>query len=832
MPELHLPHDGWRLSLLRAAPDTPAAIAAALPVPATVPGTVHTDLLAAGLIDEPCEGRVEATLGWIGRCAWRYEGSFPVEAAPPGERLELVCHGLDTVAVVAVDGRVLGHTRNMHRTHRFDVTGLAPGDHTLTIDFLPADEEAQRLREQLGDLPCSYTHPYNFIRKMACNFGWDWGPDLTTAGSWRPIGLHRWSVARLAAVRPQLTVEGRTGEVRIDVELDRAGDAPLRLVAEIAGRHVTTEVPAGADRARLDCTVPDVRRWWPHDLGGQDRYELTVRLLDGDTVLDTWRRSVGFRAVRLDTGTDAGGSRFSLVVNDTPVLVRGVNWIPDDPFPHRVDRDRLRRRLTQARDAGANLIRVWGGGVFGGDDLYDLCDELGLLVWQDFLFACAAYPEEPELAGEVAAEATEAVTRLMPYPSLVLWIGCNENIWAQRDWGWEPGTRGRSWGLGYYLDLLPRIVAELDPTRPYWPGSPYSGAGQHPNDPDHGTTHLWAVWNELDYEHYRDSVPRLVGEFGFQGPATYATLRDALPGEPLHPHSPALVAHQKAEHGMAKLDRSLAHHFGVPDGFDDWHFLASVNQARAIELGITHFRSHRPRCQGTVLWQLNDCWPAISWSVVDSQERRKPAWYALRRAYAPRLVTLQPRDGRPALVAVNDTATPWSATVRLTRRRLDDGAVLAERTVTVVVAPRGAAVRPLDASLSEPAAPSAELLVASAPDATRALWFFARDRELRYPRARFTATAEAVPGGYRVTVAAQTLLRDLTLLADRVDPTATVDDALLTVLPGESVAITLSTAARFDPDLLLDPSVLRCVNDRPLGGDLAGVVDGSDSTVG
>ncbi|GAB2800386.1 hypothetical protein GCM10027073_35640 [Streptomyces chlorus] len=331
-----------------------------------------------------------------------------------------------------------------------------------------------------------------------------------------------------------------------------------------------------------------------------------------------------------------------------------------------------------------------------------LCDELGLMVWQDFLFACASYPEEQPLRGEVEAEARDNVVRLMPHPGLVLWNGNNENLWGFRDWEWEPALRGDSWGGGYYLDLLPRVVAELDPTRPYTAGSPWSGSwDHHPNDPAHGTHHSWEVWNRRDYAEYRDSVPRFVAEFGWQAPPALATLRRALPGERLAPDSLGMLHHQKAEDGNGKLDRGLARHFTPPeDDFDRWHYLTQVVQARAVAGGIEHWRSHWPVCAGTVVWQLNDCWPVSSWSAVDGDSRLKPLYHELRRVYADRLLTLQPgADGdtdRPVLAVINQSAEPWHTSVSLRRMRAD-GTVLVEQVLDLTVPAVAEAVRYLAA---------------------------------------------------------------------------------------------------------------------------------------
>ncbi|MHC3469593.1 glycoside hydrolase family 2 protein [Streptomyces sp. 7R007] len=755
---------------------------------ATVPGCVHTDLLAAGVIPDPFLGRNETEVAWVGRREWTYETDLA--AASGHEQTDLVFDGLDTVAEVSLDGRLLGRTRNMHRSHRFDVTGLAG---RLSVRFVSAYAEAEAVRGRVGDRPAAYAEPYHFVRKMACSFGWDWGPTLVTAGIWRPVRLEHWSTARIARVRPLVTVDEGAGQVELAVDVERTRvEAPLTVEATVGGVGARAEIDGTAGAVRL--RVPDVRLWWPRGYGEQPLYEVELRLLHGEETLDVWRRRIGFRTVRLDTSADAHGSGFTLVVNGERLFARGVNWIPDDVFPSRISRRRYRQRLGQAADAGVDLVRVWGGGVYESEDFYDACDELGLLVWQDFPFACAAYPEEQPLRGEVEAEARENVVRLMPHPSLVLWNGNNENLWGFRDWGWEERLAGDSWGEGYYLGLLPRVVAELDPTRPYTAGSPWSGSwAHHPNDPAHGTHHSWEVWNRADYAEYRREVPRFVAEFGWQAPPAYATLRRALPGEELAADSPGMLHHQKADDGNGKLRRGLERHFAVPeDDFDRWHYLTQVNQARAVAAGVEHWRAHWPVCAGTVVWQLNDCWPVTSWAAVDGDGREKPLYHELRRLYADRLPTLRVRAEGLVLALVNQGAEAWAGTVVL-RRMSVEGAVAGEARVPFAAGRRAVGEVPVPRELT-PVGPK-EFLVADA-DGLRALHFPVPDREVPYPRPEFDVSV--APGA--VTVTARTLVRDLLLQADRLHPLARADRGLVTLLPGERVTIGVRGWETPDPD--------------------------------
>jgi beta-mannosidase len=769
-------------------------------LPAAVPGCVHTDLLTAGVIPDPFLGRNESEVAWVGRREWTYERDLALPASPH-EQTDLVFDGLDTVAEIRVDGRLLGRVRNMHRSYRFDVTGLAG---RLTVRFASAYAEAEAVRGRLGERPGAYAEPYQYLRKMACSFGWDWGPTLVTAGIWRPVRLESWSTARIARVRPLVTVEDGTGvvELRLDVERTRV-EADLTVEARVGGVVARAAVDGTEGVVRL--RVPDVALWWPRGYGAQPLYDVELTLLHGTDRLDVWRRRVGFRSVELDTSADAHGTGFTLVVNGERLFARGVNWIPDDVFPSRVTRERYGERLRQAADAGVDLVRVWGGGIYESEDFYDVCDELGLLVWQDFPFACAAYPEEQPLRGEVEAEARENVVRLMPHPSLVLWNGNNENLWGFRDWDWERRLAGDSWGEGYYLGLLPRIVAELDPTRPYTAGSPWSGSwDHHPNDPAHGTHHSWEVWNRQDYAEYRASVPRFVAEFGWQAPPAYATLRRALPGEELTPDSPGMLHHQKADDGNGKLRRGLERHFAFPEGdFDRWHYLTQVNQARAIAAGIEHWRSHWPVCAGTVVWQLNDCWPVTSWAAIDGDGREKPLYHELRRLYADRLLTVRDEpDGGLVVAVVNQSGEAWRGALRL-RRVSVEGEVLGaaevafaagRRAVEAVAVPRGL----------EPGGPK-EFLVAEADGVARALRFPVPDREIPYPRPEFEVAL--VPGGVEVT--ARTLVRDLLLQADRLDPAARADRGLMTLLPGERV--TIGVRGWENPDATAARAALYCM---------------------
>ena len=799
--------DGWTLICAGQNPHLRDTFAA------TVPGCVHTDLMAAGAIPDPYIDLNEITTDWIGRSDWTYACTF--DWKPAQANTDLVFEGLDTVATITLNGVEIGRTFNMHRTYRFEVTHhLKAGRNELSVTFANVFDYAKPLHEHYGYRPNNYPGPGHIVRKMACNFGWDWGPTLVTAGIWKPVSLQSWTDAKLDAVRPSIGLRGASGHVHLSVDITRTDDAPLLLEATVAGVTERVELTAGQTSAELDLLVPDARLWWPHGFGNQPLYDLKVALISADvTPLDQWTRRIGFRSVRLDTSDDDIGSAFTFVINDVPIYIFGANWIPDDCFPSRIPAGQTTKRIQQAKDANINMLRVWGGGIYESDAFFEACDEAGMLVWQDFLFACACYPEEEPLRSEVIAEARDNVTRLMGHTSLVLWNGNNENIWGFADWGWEPALEGRTWGLDYYLNVLPEICAELDPTRPYFAGSPYSGSeGVHPNDDNHGCKHIWDVWNTAGYEVYADYIPRFCSEFGWQAPPTWATLSGAVSDDPITPASPGVYHHQKATIGNDKLLRGLSGHLPEPTNTDDWHYLTQLNQARAITFAIAHFRSHRGQNMGAIVWQLNDCWPVTSWAAIDSGARLKPLWYAMRRVFAQHLLTFQPRDTGLKLFAVNEWTLPWRGPVKVQRKSFA-GEVLAEFDFWRLVCDRfDAQSLALPDNITTPTNKAGEYLVATMLEET-AYYFFDEDINLALPEPDYSIDVVCGDGDrWAVTLTAKTLLRDVCIFADRLHPDASVDDMITTVEAGSSHIFTLHCPIEVTQDALAKPGVLRCVN--------------------
>lgn len=822
--------DGWTLTLINGpAPEWGGTAF----VPAAVPGTVHTDLLEAHLIPDPYLDSNEASLAWIGLCDWRYETTFvwddELDAA------ELVFEGIDTVATVRLNGVVIAETRNMHRSYRIAVRDLlVVGSNALQVDFSSPIKAANRASTELGYRTHVNHHPYNAIRKMACSFGWDWGIDTATSGLWRPVHVDTWSVARLQQVRPVPTVDGEDGLLQVNVDIARTTNCDVRVVVEVDGQSTSMVLTNGEVSATLGLRIAGVRKWWPVGYGDPVLYDLRVRLelasdhsLDGVTIDDQHSR-IGFRTVSVDTTPDEFGSPFSLFVNDQPIFVKGANWIPDDAFPHRVDRGRYSRRLDQAQFAHVNLLRVWGGGIYESADFFELCDERGILTWQDFLLACAAYAEEEPLRSEIEAEAREAVARLARHPSLVVFNGNNENLWGHDEWNWSHRLDGATWGEWYYYELFPEIVAELAPHVLYTPGSPFTpnhdgtfDPDAHPNDPANGSTHLWDIWNRMDFAHFRDYAPRFVAEFGWQAPPSWSTLVNSISDDPLTPESPGMLVHQKAVEGNFKLTDGLIPHLRLPSTMADWHWAMQLNQANAVKTAIEWFRSLAPRCSGAIVWQLNDSWPATSWSAVDAGERAKPLLFALRAAFAPRRVLIQPTHPATSeqgltVVVSNDQSEPWHGNLRVERLRFD-GTELHSKSIPLSAGPYSQTTYQLDNEFTRAENPASELIRAMF-ESTRDLWFFAEYRDSDLPSDRFVATlTRSTDDTLLLELKARALLRDVTVMIDKLDPAATVNQALVTLLPGETTTFRINTRLKLPIESLTHPLVLRTANQLVTG---------------
>ena len=813
---------GWQVRIDPA--DTAAAIAhpqAARWFPATVPGTVQQDLIARRIVPDPFIGMNEAAIQWAGLTGWQYSTTLTVTPAMlRHDRIDLVFDGLDTFARVAVNGQPLLTADNAHRRWRADARAvLRPGANTVTVTIASPIRTLQPMvLAQPHPLPGEYdsafgdepkgrqTSPY--IRKPKYHYGWDWGPRIVTVGIVGPARLEAWDAARIDTLTIRQEAIARA-EARLAIDLSvpatRTGTARVRIVAtDQQGGRIdavrTVALAPGANRITVPLTIPRPRLWQPIGYGAQPLYTIAATLDAGDGAVTRATRRTGLRTVEL---IREGGS-FGVAVNGTPIFMKGANLIPFDNFPTRVTAGDQRRILAQAASANMNTIRVWGGGYYPDDAFYDIADELGLMVWQDFMFGGAVTPPDAAFRDNVAVEAAEQVARLQAHPSLVIWAGSNEVLSGWENWSDRKAFKKAvgadeqeriGTGMAVLFDRVLRdAVTRGDGDVPYWPGSP-STDYEGPVDTDaDGDRHFWDVWSgSKPIARYTDTCPRFMSEYGFQAMPGLPTIA-AFAGDPavLTADSPVLKAHQKflSGEGNARILFYLDQHHRKPRDIADLVYLSQVMQADAIRTAALHHRACRPVTLGSLYWQLNDTWPAISWASIDWYGRPKLLHHAARRFFAPEAIVAERRDGTTRIAAISDRTTPLPARWRV-RAMAMDGRLLGEREGAAILPPLSATdvVQLTDADLFGAADPRASYAVAElivdGRALSRAIFERAEPKDMAYPAPGLRATW----AGRTLTITADHLARAVMIGFGTLP--ATPSDNGFDLLPGESMTVTI-----------------------------------------
>jgi len=658
-------------------------------VPVAAPGDTYLALHAAGRIPHPFTDGGEAACAWVAEREWWWRTSFRAETPRDDERLSLCFEGLDTYATVWLNGEELGTSDNMFAAARFDVTRrvCAAQDNVLLIRFSPPSRIAADKPPLAWDLTADPIRESkrNYHRKAQFGWGWDWGPWLPTVGIWRPARLELRRAAAIEDVSFSTVSLGPAARVRIDVAVDA-----FHLAGEALRAAVTLQAPdcavaasaelafaSGKTHASVELDVDAPQLWWTPELGAPDLYTLRVALFEEEQPLDHKVLEVGIRRIELDTSPDPdepGCSFFRFVLNGVPIFARGANWIPASSFVGALTAADYQALLQSAADANLNMLRVWGGGIYEADAFYHACDRLGLLVWQDFMFACTPYPEnEPGLLDNISREVDQQIIRLRNHPCLSLWCGENEGQAVHQYLDLMAGQSTPFLGATIFQKLIPQALERLDPTTAYWPGSPYGGP-MH-NSMRAGDVHNWTVWHgvppvpdnvpvpgresgpeNVAYTRYAEDRARFVSEFGIQAAPSRDTLSRWLAPDQMKLDSAGFLSRIK-DHPKDKVNAMLLPVTGLPGDLDRYIEYTQLVQAEGLKFGIEHYRRRKPHCSGTLIWQYNDCWPGISWSLIDHDRVRKAAWFYVARAYAPVLGSFKAMDdGAVELWITNDTA--------------------------------------------------------------------------------------------------------------------------------------------------------------------------------
>ena len=677
-------------------------------LPANVPGSVHTDLLALGHIPDPFVADNEQRIQWVAESDWVYRRSF---RCPPDfsaqEKIFLICEGLDTLATVVLNGNKLGHASNMFRRYEWEVKPfLEPdGENELIITFsspVKYVKEKHAIRPLPGVPQAIPGGPY--LRKAPCQFGWDWGPQLPPIGIWRDIRLEGRSEARLAEVH--LRQNHTDGEVIVEarIAIEQWGETPLSAILCITspnGEIVEQRLEnIKQNQAILSAPIPNPELWYPNGYGGQPLYQVEISLLETGRslgqLLDEKRYQIGLRTVQLRQEQDQWGRSFVFVVNGIPILCKGSNWIPADSFPTRITDERLEGLIRSAAEAHQNMLRVWGGGFYEEERFYDLCDRYGILVWQEFIFSCSIYPlNDPEFLENIREEVKQNIRRLRHRASLALWCGNNEMEWGWVEWNWDrPEFQDLKTAYDqFFHKTLPAWCQAEDPDHAYWSSSPSSGTPFiDPNGQRQGDSHYWDVWHgRKPFTAYRDQYPRFMSEFGFQAMPPLTTIRAFADETELNMTSYIMEQHQKNASGNSLIVGQMLDSFRLPKDFASLVYLSMVLQAEGIRYGVEHWRRYPERVAGILYWQLNDCWLVASWSSLDYFGRWKALHYAARRFYSPILLSIEDKPLEQKVYVSNDRLQAWEGRVNWALETLE-GEVIAAGDAPVKVALQSAAL--------------------------------------------------------------------------------------------------------------------------------------------
>ena len=788
---------------------------------AQVPGVVHTDLLHNKLIPDPFYRSNESTLQWIENASWEYRSTF--QATPEilkRNHVELVFEGIDGPAQVYLNDKLVLTATNMFREWRADVKSqLKAGANQLLVVFPSPITEGQKIAAKDVWHSQIKAEPESYLRKAAYEYGWDWGPRFVTSGLWRPVKLDLWDDAKFANVHVRqrdITADMAHLVVETEIQAAQKGNATVTVQYGDNGKTLSgtrdVELVQGVNHIDLPIDIAKPELWYPNGYGKQAMYTFHATLKAGGRAQDDQTIRTGLRSIVLRRELDKWGRSFEFIVNGIPVFGKGADVIPFDSFPSRVTNAQYRRVLESAKAANMNMIRHWGGGYYESEEFYTLCDELGIMVWQDFMFGNKWMPGTYDFKQNVAAEAEYQIKRLRDHPSIVLWCGNNE---TEESWYWHPevvtklgpDAIRRMWQdyIVLFSDTLKSAVMQWDAETPYWPSSPSADYEDTTATYQSGDAHNWNVWHgRVPFTEYEKSMARFVTEYGFQSFPEMRTIEAfTAPEDRTGIFTPVMLAHQKNNEGNSIIHDYLLKDYTEPKDFPSFLYVSQVLQAEGIKIGAEHLRRGAPRSMGSIYWQLNDCWPVASWSSLDYYGRWKALQYYARRFYAPVLVSPHQESGGVNVYVANDQPTPLSGDLRL-RVMTFDGNVLLEKKQAVTV-------KPLDSEVYMQV-PIEEALVAKGIDPNKVfvtteltsggkevssnLIYVSPTVEIHLPAATLKTELTKSGEDYKLRVTSPVLARSVYVSFEGID--ADYSDNYFNVLPGQTVEITIKTSAPED----------------------------------
>jgi len=631
---------------------------------ATVPGTVHLDLMDHKIIPDPYKDENEKKVQWVENEDWDYQAVFKVsDKELENQNADLVFHGLDTFSEIYLNGKLLKKADNMFRTWKIPVKNdLKVGDNTLQIKFKSSVNVGKELAKKVPfTMPES---PRSFVRKAQYQFGWDWGPRLVTAGIWKDVKLNFWNHAKLENIKiEQKSLTKQKADLNIHAEIFVEKEGKYSFTTDRTNHDIVLK--KGLNKISVPFKIENPHFWQPNGWGKAMTYVLKFALKKDAQIIDQKDETIGLRTIELIQEKDEKGKSFYFKVNGNPMYAKGTNWIPSDSFTPRITKEKYQKLIKDCKDANMNMIRVWGGGIYEDDEFYKACDENGILVWQDFMFAGSFYPSDEDFLNNVKEEVRDQVNRLQNHPSIALWCGNNEIDEAIVNWGYQKQFKySKEDSLQVWKDykkvfheVIPNALKEnlTSEKNIYWPTSPSIGWG-HKESLTEGDSHYWGVWwGEFPFEIYNEKVPRFASEYGFQGMPSLEAVKSMFSGQPdLSLENPTIKAHEKNARGFHIINEYMKRDYDVPKDFVKYNYLSQLLQARGMQIAIEAHRRAKPYNMGTLYWQLNDCWPVISWSSIDYLGNWKALHYQVKRSFENQVILTEEIDGFLNFYAVND----------------------------------------------------------------------------------------------------------------------------------------------------------------------------------
>ena len=770
---------------------------------ATVPGNVFSDLLHHQLIEDPFIGNNEEKVQWVSETDWEYKTNFSLsEVLLEKKHFELNFEGLDTYASVYLNDSLILKANNAFRKWELDVKSLLKLENELRLVFESTSKYEAKAKEKL-----SYELPEGeriFTRKAQFQYGWDWGPKLNTSGIWRPIKLVGWNDYKIVDLYIKSEVKGNEGNFLIDLKKFSNVELDKKLTYEIFINNnlyqSSNEIFKGYSWVK-EIRIENPKLWWPHNLGEPYLYDIKVVVKDGRKILDSISVKKGLRTVELVTEKDSIGESFYFKINNVPVYAKGANYIPQHSFQNEVKNNDYERLLSDVVDANMNMLRVWGGGIYEDDMFYDLCDKKGILVWQDFMFACAMYPGDDEFRMNVINETLDNLKRLRNHPSIALWCGNNESSEGWNRWGWQADRseeeKEEIWeNYKYLFDRALRISVGSKTDLPYWQTSPKYGRG-NPLYKSEGDAHDWWIWHDgYPFEHLEENVPRFMSEFGFQSFPSYKVIQFINQKDSIDVTSVGFKNHQKHSRGFQIIDDYMQRDFPVPDSAEDYVYMSQLVQAYGITKGIEAHRRAKPYNMGTLYWQLNDCWPAVSWSSIDYFGNWKALHYKAKRSFEDVLVSSNVENDILKTWVVNDKLD--GITGQLTLKLMNfSGEIIWSNEEQISVEPLSSEVK-FQLDLKTLNFNRNETVLVSTFNGESSFFYFVKPKDLKLQQAEIQQKITKTNDGFAVELLSSTLQNDVFLFSGS---KGHFSDNFFDLLPNQIKIIQFHTEAQTFDDL-------------------------------